>query len=133
MRNLKALKACFPALLAAALSLPAPALAFWSGPGCFLADMLGGGGFSGGFRFSTGARGLGYGHPYGALPLYGAPYRVEPGAAWMSPAPPPGPGESTPRRAAEVLRANIWHPEIVEPAEARAAGSSQVPRNRWQP
>lgn len=133
MGNMWACKACLSVLLAGVLSMPMPASAFWAGPGCFFGNMLGGGGFSGGFGFSTGARGMGYAHPYGVLPLYGAPYPVEPGTLWISPAPPPGADESVPRRAAEVLHTNIWRSEILQQPEARGAGAYPIPRNRWQP
>jgi hypothetical protein len=135
MRNVGAMNVLPFLLLAGALSLPAPASAFWFGPGCFLANMLGGGGLSGGFGFSAGTRGLGYGHPYGALPLYGGPYPFDPGAPLMSPAFPPSAGEA-PQRPAEVLQANIWsHPALAQPQapEAQPVVELPAPRNRWRP
>jgi hypothetical protein len=134
MRNAKTMIVLPCLLLAGALSLPAPASAFWFGPGCFLANMLGGSGFSGGFGFSAGTRGLGYGHPYGALPPYGNPYAFDPGAPQMSPAPPRA-GEA-PQRPAEVLQANIWsHPALAQPEalDTQPVMEPPAPRNRWRP
>jgi hypothetical protein len=135
MRNVRAMNVLPPLLLAGALALPASASAFWFGPGCFLTNMLGGGGFSGGFGFSAGTRGLGYGHPYGALPLYGGPYPLGPPPHLMS----PGPllqGGAAPQRPAEVLRANIWSlPTAAQPEapDAQPVVELPAPRNRWQP
>lgn len=135
MRDIRAMNVLPFLLLTGALSLPAPASAFWSGPGCFLANMLGGGGLSGGFGFSAGARGSVYGYPYGAPPLYGAPYPFDPGAPLMSPALPPRAGEA-PQRPAEFLQANRWsHTALTQPeaAEAQRAVEPPAPRNRWRP
>jgi hypothetical protein len=122
----------FPAVavLAVAASAPAPLAAFWSGPGCFMANMMTGGMLSGGVGFSIGGRGTAYGNPYGSGYPYGLPYTVGPTSGWMSPAPPAGAEGRTPRRAAEILEANVWSSDARAP---RAPGAAPEPRNRWQP
>jgi len=70
------------------MAVPMQAGAFWSGPGCMLANMFGMGGMSGGIGFSAGGGGYGsshgpgygygyayvYPYPYGHGPVYGTPY-----------------------------------------------------------
>ena len=74
--------------LVAMMAVPMQAGAFWSGPGCMLANMFGMGGMSGGIGFSAGGGGYGsshgpgygygyayvYPYPYGHSPVYGTPY-----------------------------------------------------------
>jgi hypothetical protein len=76
------------AFLVATVAVPMQAGAFWSGPGCVLANMFGMGGVSGGIGFSAGGGGYGsshgpgysygyahvYPYPYGHGPVYGTPY-----------------------------------------------------------
>jgi hypothetical protein len=150
------------AVLAIAASSPLQVSAFWSGPGCFIANMMTGGMVSGGVGFSLGGRGSRYGHvgggihPYGVgypvdtLYPYGVGYRVDTlypygvgypigtlytygagspvgglqprevvyfngvqstiqtGSGWMSPVTPASTTTGMPRRAAELLEANVW-------------------------
>lgn len=86
MRN--SFKPLAAAFLVAMVAVPMHAGAFWSGPGCMLANMFGMGGVSGGIGFSAGGGGYGsshgpgygygyayvYPYPYGHGPVYGAPY-----------------------------------------------------------
>ena len=74
------------AALIGIVTLPMQASAFWSGPGCMIADMFGMGNVYGGISFSVGGGGYGssrgptygyayaYGHPYAPGPVYGRPY-----------------------------------------------------------
>nr|WP_296748914.1 sulfur globule protein [Thioalkalivibrio sp.] len=86
MRNV--LKIIAAAFLIAMVAAPMQASAFWSGPGCMLANMFGMGGVSGGIGFSAGggayssSHGPGYRYgyayiypyPYGYGPVYETPY-----------------------------------------------------------
>jgi hypothetical protein len=88
MRN--SFKIVAVAFLVAMVAVPMQASAFWSGPGCMLASMLGVGSVSGGIGFSAGGGGYGsshgpgygygygyafvYPYPYGHSPVYGTPY-----------------------------------------------------------
>jgi len=84
MRN--SFKLIAAACLVAIVAVPIQAGAFWSGPGCMLANMFGMGGVSGGIGFSAGGggygsshgHGSGYGyayiHPYPYGQGYGTPY-----------------------------------------------------------
>lgn len=119
------------AVLAVVLFVPVPVAAFWSGPGCFVANMMTGGAFSGGIGFSMGGRGATYAPPYGVAPPYARPHPVGPGAAWMSPASPNHADGATLRRAADLLQENVWSSELREPPHA--VGIAPGPRNRWQP
>jgi hypothetical protein len=138
------------AVLAIAASSPLQVSAFWSGPGCFIANMMTGGLVSGGVGFSLGGLGSRYGHVGGAIHPYGEGYpvgtlfpygagfpvstlypygagfpvsalhpreavyyigaqsTVETGSGWMSPVTPARTTPGTPRRAAELLEANVW-------------------------
>ena len=162
------------AVLAIVASSPLQVSAFWSGPGCFIANMMTGGMVSGGVGFSLGGRGSRYGHvgggihpygvgypvdtvypygvgyPIGTLYTYGVGYPVDTlypygvgypigtlytygagspvgglqprevvyfngvqstihtGSGWMSPVMPASTTTGMPRRAAELLEANVW-------------------------
>lgn len=91
------------AAFAGIVAVPMQVSAFWSGPGCMLADMFGMGNVAGGISFSVGGGGYGssrgptygygyaYGHPYGQGPVYGTPYPGHYAPPMMSYGPPPSP------------------------------------------
>jgi len=120
-----------------ALSAPAQASAFfWSGPGCFMASMLGMGNFTGGLHFSMGGggygagRGLGYGYPYG-YPLQGVPpHPFAHSAPLMSPA--AEPLTRSTRSAHDILEANIWSERSAVLPLPEAAERNMAPPNRWR-
>ena len=107
MRN--SLKLLAAAALVGIVALPMQASAFWSGPGCMLANMFGMGNVAGGISFSVGGGGYGsshgpaygyayayghpyglpYGHPYGEGPVYATPYPGHYAPPMMPYSPPP--------------------------------------------
>jgi len=136
MRNSTTLRLVSATVLLAALSAPAQVSAFfWSGPGCFVANMFGMGNFTGGLHFSMGGGsygagpGLGYGHPYGYPPPYVPPHPFAYPAPLMSPAAEP-PARS-PRSARDILEANIWSERTTHPPSPEAGDRSMAPPNRW--
>jgi hypothetical protein len=100
MRNF--VKLLTTAALACIVAVPLQASAFWSGPGCMLADMFGMGNVAGGISFSVGGGGYGssrgpvygygygyaYGHLYGQGPVSETPYRRYYAPPMMSYGPP---------------------------------------------
>lgn len=138
MRNSTKMRLAGWMVLLASLSAPMQAGAFfWSGPGCFVADMLGMGSPGAGLHFSVGtgahgaARGFGYGYPYGYPPPPAAADRFAHRAPPMPSATKP-PHRSTPS-ARDTLDANLWSDEMGNFQHVEADGRDAAPRNRWYP
>ncbi|MFO8153420.1 hypothetical protein [Thioalkalivibrio sp.] len=138
MRNLVKGRFIGAAALLVAISLPTQVNAFfWSGPGCFVANMLGMGNAGGGLRLSIGGGAFGSGS--GPAPGYGYQYAYPP---------PPGTSRRLPgqvpampsslqvqsnaaRRARDISRANAWRGGIGEMHAFETGDTNVTPSNRW--
>ena len=137
MRKPTTLRVVRATVLLAALSAPAQVSAFfWSGPGCFVANMFGMGNFTGGLHFSMGGgshagfHGPGYARPYGYPPPHVPPHPFAYPAPLMTPAAEP-PARST-RSARDILEANIWSERSPDLQLPEAGNRNTAPPNRWR-
>lgn len=137
MRNSTKTRLISATALLAALSAPAQVSAFfWSGPGCFITNMLGRGNLTGDLHFSMGlgsygvGRGLGYGYPY-AYPLPGAPPHP-----YAHSAPLISPAAELPARSAgnarEIFEGNVWSERTTDLQLPEAGDRNVAPPNQWR-
>lgn len=122
------------AALVAVVTIPDPVSAFfWSGPGCFVANMLGMGS-AGGLHFSVGGSAFGSGPGYGHHTGYPPPPRV------FHPRLPPAPLMSPthyapfepPHRPQHIIEGNTWRSQTTDRQPFASGRGATAPGNLWR-